>query len=352
MCTQHTCTTMISTFCFVSTCLALTMAPKVTAACQSNSTHIAWSFASFASTSMYAGTQELRSLNSPINADCDYERHSDAGNAALQYLRRNIMAFDLSRLETLGFGSDDGSDIDGLSGGIVGPTVELALACKSNYSWTDALPKSIFYEYVLNYANTNEARTNWRPLLADVIQPILRQYRPKNAPDIVKALNTHIWTMLAPKNSDSIVFVGGQTPLIYDPMSVIAFGYASCTGLAILFVNALRAAGVAARVVGTPAWMGDRNQGNHNWIEVYHRGAWYFMEPSPKQATIDTLERDPCERWFCHPDRFGHGQTTVFAARLDQRQATTHYPLAWEWNSTDVPGIDRTEYYTSICSKC
>ena len=71
-----------------------------------------------------------------------------------------------------------------------------------------------------------------------------------------------------------------------------------------------------------------------------------------KQATIDTLERDPCERWFCHKDRFGDGLTPVYAARLDQKKAITHYPLAWEWNSTDVPGIDRTEYYTKICSKC
>jgi len=327
--------------------LVSTLAPQISAACQTNDTHIAWAVEP---ATLTLAETERRALNS--DAACSYELQNKAEHAALQYLRYNVMVFDLAKLETFGFGPGDGSDVDGLSSGIVGPTVELALQSKKNYTWTDALPKSIFYEYVLNYANTNEARTNWRPLLTDVVQPLLQQYRPQTASDVVKILNTHLWTLLAPKHSDSIVFVGGQTPLIYDPISVIAFGYASCTGLAILFVNALRAAGVAARVVGTPAWMGDRNQGNHNWVEVFHDGAWYFMEPSPKQATIDTLERDPCERWFCHKDRFGDGLTPVYAARLDQKKAITHYPLAWEWNSTDVPGIDRTEYYTKICSKC
>lgn len=333
----------------MSIAIGSTLAPQVCALCQSNNTHVGWPLDPF-NLKLERITGDERILTD--ESDCVYEQRSDAEKAAVAYLRRNVMVFDLLKLETLGFGSDDGNDVDGLSGGIVGPTVEMALMCKMNYTWTNALPKSIFYEYVLNYANTNEARTNWRPLLAEAVEPLLKQYRPKTASDIVKTLNTHIWTMLAPRNTDSIVFVSGQTPLIYDPMSVIAFGYASCTGLAILFVNALRTAGVAARVVGTPAWRGDRNQGNHNWVEVFHNGSWYFMEPSPKQTVIDTLERNPCERWFCQKDRFGDGQTRVYAARLDQQKAATHYPLAWEWNSTDVPGVDRTNYYTSVCSKC
>ena len=44
--------------------------------------------------------------------------------------------------------------------------------------------------------------------------------------------------------------------------------------------------------------------------------------------------------------------THVFAARLERPTPSSFYPLAWEWNSTDVPGVDRTEYYTRVCSKC
>lgn len=321
--------------------------------CESNTTHTAW--ATKLSTAVYR--RELSSSPSlQASQVCEYELHSEAEQAALQYLKHNIMPFDLGKVETLGFSSGDSSDdVDGLSSGIVGPSVTMALAAKQNYTWTNALPKQVFYEYVLNYANTNEARTNWRPLLAAVVEPLVQKYRAESASDVVKILNTHLWTELAPEHSDSIVFVSGQTPLIYDPMSVIAFGYASCTGLAILFVNALRAAGVAARVSGTPAWHNERNDGNHNWVEVYNSdavdGEWLFMEPSPKQATIDTLERNPCDRWFCHSDRFPG--TNVYAARLDQKASFGMvYPLPWEWNCTDVPGVDRTQYYAEVCSKC
>jgi hypothetical protein len=157
-------------------------------------------------------------------------------------------------------------------------------------------------------------------------------------------------------------------------MSVIAFGFASCTGLAILFSDALRAAGVAARVAGTPAWKGKRESGNHNWVEVFDGEVWKFMEPSPAQAIVDNLERDPCKRWFCIPDRYP--ASSVYAARLDQALAkNTFFRLAWEWNSTgelirnvatsefastqltlvnllDVPGIDRTAFYSEVCNKC
>lgn len=52
----------------------------------------------------------------------------------------------------------------------------------------------------------------------------------------------------------SIVFKGGQTPLIYDPMSVMIFGYASCTEVSIIYIDALRSVGIPARLAGTPAW--------------------------------------------------------------------------------------------------
>lgn len=261
------------------------------------------------------------------------------------------MPFDKPNMETLGFVSDEDVDVDGLDSGLVGPTVKLALDAKVQYPWTDALPQDIFYEYVLNYANVNEARSNWRPLLHGVVEPMLNESSATTIPEAVRVINTKLWKALARRDDECIVFQSGQTPLIFDPMSVIAFGYASCTGLAILFVNALRAAGIPARLVGTPAWKRRREEGNHNWVEVMAEdGRWYFLEPSPAQETVDTLERDPCERWFCQADRFPGAE--VYAARLDRSKADTHYPMAWEWNSTDVPGENRTDYYVEVCSKC
>jgi transglutaminase-like putative cysteine protease len=335
--------------------LTLTILHQGLGLCVSNETYVAWAVESaWNEMSEARRLVEFRDQTAFDRDLCIYEDESQAKKLALTFLRENVMAFDRSQLETLGFDANE-EDVDGLNAGIIGPTIYLAFEAKRNYTWTAKLCKPLFYEYVLNYASTNEARTNWRPLLTNVIRPLLQEHQPKSIRQVVKLLNTHIWTLLAPRHADSIVFVGGQTPLIFDPMSVLAFGYASCTGLAILFVNVLRAAGVPARIAGTPAWWGQRQEGNHNWVEVLDEdGQWYFMEPSPQQATIDTLERDPCERWFCSRERFGNivNRTLVYATRMDQKHAETNYPLAWEWNSTDVPGDNVTEYYEKVCSRC
>lgn len=315
--------------------------------CRSKSTHIVWRCPSDEENL----DTSVRSLTRAVDCGCRSQSRSQAEKECLLFLRENVMPFDKPNMETLGFVSDEDVDVDGLDSGLVGPTVKLALDAKVQYPWTDALPQDIFYEYVLNYANVNEARSNWRPLLHGVVEPMLNESSATTIPEAVRVINTKLWKALARRDDECIVFQSGQTPLIFDPMSVIAFGYASCTGLAILFVNALRAAGIPARLVGTPAWKRRREEGNHNWVEVMAEdGRWYFLEPSPAQETVDTLERDPCERWFCQADRFPGAE--VYAARLDRSKADTHYPMAWEWNSTDVPGENRTDYYVEVCSKC
>ena len=85
-------------------------------------------------------------------------------------------------------------------------------------------------------------------------------------------------------------------------MSTLLYGYASCTGVSILFVDALRTIGIPARVVGTPAWHGDHAQGNHNWVEVFvgdPRGepwadpdtgqSWAFIEALPAGVSVAAL---------------------------------------------------------------
>ena len=43
-----------------------------------------------------------------------------------------------------------------------------------------------------------------------------------------RTINENIWVKAYLGND--VVFKSSQTPLIYDPMSTIVFGYASCTG--------------------------------------------------------------------------------------------------------------------------
>jgi len=217
--------------------------------------------------------------------------------------------------------------------------------------------------------------------------------------DVVILINEQLWTLLGkyhPTTSTTststtttttttsfqiqpIYFKSGQTPLIYDPMSIISYGYASCTGLSILLINALRTFGIPSRLVGTPAWNGEVENGNHNWVEVWDvedTKDWKFMEPTAGTegvvtassvnerkegggvvGGVDHMKKDPCKRWFCNGKRMD-GYTRVYAARLEkslggeQEKEDSYYPMAWDSTNYNVQGEDRTEYYTDICSKC
>ena len=96
-----------------------------------------------------------------------------------------------------------------------------------------------------------------------------REREPKTVAEVVTLINSQLWSSGLLGNE--VTFKSSQTPLIYDPMSTIVFGYASCTGVSVLFADALRAAGVPTRIAGTPAWNGSAQNGNHNWIEVKMR---------------------------------------------------------------------------------
>jgi Transglutaminase-like superfamily len=374
--------------------------------CRSNATHIVWKEASASTTApvqdnsnsykqafVVGGRETTATTTTTIQDErrhhqqlptlCSIQTRREAERECMNFLRGNVMAFDGPFRGTMGFPDDDADadefTADGLDYGLVGPTITLALDAKVAYPWTDGLPKDVFMDYVLNYANLNEARTNWRPLLVDALKfnesDLWRnQGEGADVSSVTTWVNTHLWARLG-RGGEPIYFKSRQTPLIFDPMSIVAFGYASCTGTSILFCNALRSVGIAARVAGTPAWYGNRTQGNHNWVEVWDNGKgsggggrWKFLEPSPALPTVDTLDADPCRRWFCDPSRYPASR--VYAAKLSKAKTAPaaatpasvvdgsedcdcgHFPLAWEWDCRDVPAVDRTDYYAKICGSC
>ena len=356
--------------------------------CISNSTHCGWM---------------------DDNGNIVHEEHAVAKLHMKNYLHINMMPYDKARAQSLGFNNDiqisesnnandvfdqlssssvsrvmtseqtNNNNVDGLSDGVVNSTIFYSLQAKTLYPWADYYTKQIYMEYVVPYAVTNEPRSDHRPLLFNALRETLKDYERKSNNDsgvlkqqqqlispekqvkeVVKLINTRLCSILG-RPSQPIVFKAGLTPRIYDPLSVIAYGYSSCTGLAILLVAALRAIGIPSRMAGTPAWYGDADKGNHSWVEVYvPSGKWVFLEPTPgiaegdeDTANADDLDRDPCKRWFCNKDRF-NGSTKVFATRYTKDDTTTHYPMAWSDPDKDdgVPGEDRTDYYTSICGQC
>ena len=330
-------------------CFALRSVAEDDSCSRSNATHIAWRVQDVPNEN--EGTSIAR-RSLATSAHCEYQNMTEATQEAYSYLRQNVMPFDLPFLETLGFHDDDTHGLpDGLDDGMIGQTIAYALRAKQEFNYTDALPKEIWQEYVLNYANTNEARSNWRPLLWKKLRHLVQPDMHNNISAVVRIVNAEMWKLLAPADSDCIVFKSGSTPIIFDPMSIMTFGYASCTGTSILFVNALRTLGVPARIAGTAAWGQNASQGNHNWVEVYKDGEWFFLEPSQDLSTVDDLERPPHTRWFCDRKNFGpfsHNTTLVYAARLTRGQGVS-YPMAWELGNADVPGEDVSAYYRKMC---
>ena len=127
---------------------------------------------------------------------------------------------------------------------------------------------------MLNFANVNEARTNWRPLLHATLHPYaqtlitsaeINSNGPVTVKCVVHTINQHLWnTLYGYGNEESIGFKAGQMPLVYDPMSVIVYGYASYTGVSVPIVDVLRVVGALARLMGIDAWHGDVEDGNHS----------------------------------------------------------------------------------------
>jgi len=283
------------------------------------------------------------------------EPRSITYDKCMTFLSNHIMAFDRPNKDSLGFHSSSSSSYlpDGLTSGLAQPTISLSLDTK-NYTWTTHIPEPIFYEYVLNFANVNEPRTNWRPLFVQTLQPLLASLMEQNptVEHVIQEINQFLWSALSNKEQQSIQFQSGQTPLIMDPMSILAYGYASCTGLSILLVNALRAAGIPARLAGTSAWNGNPENGNHSWIEFYgsdHK--WHIMESLPASGSTSPNLLDPCQWWFCNPEKI-HGTSFSAAKLVWNSSSKQHFPMAWDPSNHMVPGEDRTDFMNELCSEC
>ena len=105
-------------------------------------------------------------------------------------------------------------------------------AC-DRFPWAAAVTKAVFYEAVLPYATTNEARTNWRDLLWADLQQLMATGGPTNSSLAAAAmyLNEHMWeaSVLGRHNGNGakVTFRGEMTPRVYDPMSTLLFGACS-----------------------------------------------------------------------------------------------------------------------------
>lgn len=196
--------------------------------------------------------------------------------------------------------------------------------------WAKAVPQEIFLNDVLPYASLNECRDDWRRKLRAIAAPLVKDC--KTPGEAAQALNRKFF---------GTVKVGYSTQRKKPDQSALESmesGKATCSGLAIMLVDACRAVGVPARVAGTPMWTNMR--GNHTWTEVWD-GDWHFTgaaEQDPNGLDRGWFKGDAAQ---AKPDEPEH---MIYASSF--RKTGLVFPLVWDRRIDWVNAVDVTSRYT------
>ena len=196
--------------------------------------------------------------------------------------------------------------------------------------WAKRIPVDIFLNDVLPYASVNESRDDWRKRLYDICQPLIQHC--KTPGEAAMVLNQQIFKLLKVKYSTK-----RRVPN-QGPFETMATGVATCTGLSILLVDACRAVGVPARIVGTPLW--SNNSGNHTWVEIWD-GSWLFTGAAEQNP--NGFNRG----WFVDnaskaiKDNQSHA---IYATSF--KKTNLNFPLSWAKDVDQVSAINVTDSYT------
>ena len=146
--------------------------------------------------------------------------------------------------------------------------VEYAHLAREKYSWAKRLPEDVYLYDVLPYHVVDEVRDSWRKELYEMFAPAVDTCTTMY--DAVCAVNANIPRLTG------VDYNTKREKTNQSPRESMRQGMASCTGLAILLVDAYRAVGIPARFAGTASWHG--NRGNHSWTEVWLDGEWRVTE--------------------------------------------------------------------------
>ena len=151
----------------------------------------------------------------------------------------------------------DATDRDTMSLPLLIENVHYAHQARNRFAWAKALPEEIYLTDVLPYHVVDEVRDAWRKELYELCAPIVDTCQTME--QAIRAINGRIpeltgvhYNTLREKTNQS-------------PRESMRQGMASCTGLSILLVDALRSVGIPARFVGTASW--HDNRGNHSYCK-------------------------------------------------------------------------------------
>jgi len=222
-------------------------------------------------------------------------------------------------------------DLETLEADFVLGNVRLALAARRKAPWGQEIPDDIFLNDVLPYATLNEKRENWREDFYERFLPLVRNCKTpgeaavKLNKEIFKILGVQYHATKRPKPDQS-------------PSESIRAGYASCTGLSILLVDACRAVCVPARIAGTPSWT--KKRGNHTWVEVWD-GGWHCLGAAESDA-LDSV-------WFTGEAANANSHEPmnwIYATSF--RETALNFPLVWDMGIDYVGGLNVTDRYKRL----
>ncbi len=245
------------------------------------------------------------------------DKFGDVGRRAAYFLVDNMPAGDRATL---------GSDF-------LMENLSLAFAARTNFPWAATVPERMFFNDVLPYASLDEPRDPWRADLYKLASEIVRGCT--NATDAAQTLNRELFKKI------NVHYNLARKRNNQSPQESIEQGKATCTGLAIILVDACRAVGVPARIAGVPQWA--QKDGNHTWVEIWD-GDWFF-------TGADEYDKQGMNRGWFNSDA---AITVRSTNRLNQIYATSwrrtgdHFPLAWDFDSHDVPAVNVSTRYAAL----
>lgn len=204
-------------------------------------------------------------------------------------------------------------------------------------NWIKTVPDELRKEYSAD-TNVDEKNEDWRTNLAPIAKEIVKD--TKTIPEAAMALNRDLFKKV------NVQYHPTKRPKPnQSPSESIEAGYASCSGLSILLVDACWSVGIPARLVGTPAWAtkkGDaagNHGGNHTWVEIWDGSSWRFLGASEPSEFDQTWFNDNASR--ADSSVFENG---IYAAAY-VRDSALHFPMVWAPENQSIPGIDVTDYY-------
>lgn len=220
------------------------------------------------------------------------------------------------------------SDLKTLKSDLLLSNIQLAYQAREQFPWSRALPDSIFLNEVLPYRAFSEDNENWR---ADFYKRFSKfVVNSMSIKEAIQSINKNI------RDEVQVDYNTKRNKADQNPSQSMSIGMASCTGLSILLVDALRAVGIPARFAGTPNWFD--NRGNHSWCEVWIDGEWYFTEYYPGKDfneswfLADAGKADPNSR-----------DNAIYAASY--KPAPTSFPY---WGDLTVSAHNVTQRYIDI----